>query len=150
MRSDAVRSRTAWNKSRSELIKIRLEAILQEADILFARKGYNATSLDDIAGRLHITKTALYHYVQDKNELLYLCYQRSIELTEQCYEQADHQGRTGLEKLLAYLRIDATSGVMRSSAGSISARLVSGIAAIASAAPLYQSFWKISVGSSNT
>jgi len=112
MRSDAVRSRTAWNKSRSELIKIRLEAILQEADILFARKGYNATSLDDIAGRLHITKTALYHYVQDKNELLYLCYQRSIELTEQCYEQADHQGRTGLEKLLAYLRIDATSGVM--------------------------------------
>jgi AcrR family transcriptional regulator len=38
--------------------------------------------LTRIAKRLRITKTALYHYVRNKNELLYLCYQRSVELTE--------------------------------------------------------------------
>lgn len=112
MRSATTPSRSAWERARSEVMKIKLEAILQEADMLFSRKGYNATSLDDIAGRLHITKTALYHYVRDKNELLYLCYQRSIELTEQWYEQADSEGKTGLEKVLAYLRIDARGGVM--------------------------------------
>ncbi len=112
MRTDSARSRSAWDRARSEVMKIKLEAILQEADLLFSRKGYNSTSLDDIASRLHITKTALYHYVQNKNELLYLCYQRSVELTEQCYEQADREGKTGLEKVLAYLRIDASTGVM--------------------------------------
>jgi TetR/AcrR family transcriptional regulator len=112
MRINPERSRSAWDNARSELVKIKLEAILQEADILFARKGYNSTSLDDIASRLNITKTALYHYVQNKNELLYLCYKRSIELTEQCYDRADIEGKTGLEKALAYLRIDGSSGVM--------------------------------------
>jgi AcrR family transcriptional regulator len=93
-------------------MKIKLEAILQEADVLFNRKGYNATSLDDIARRLKLTKTALYHYVKNKNELLYLCYQRAVELTEHCYQRADEEGQTGLEKVLTYLRIDASTGVM--------------------------------------
>jgi AcrR family transcriptional regulator len=108
----SVRARPVWEKARSELLKIRLEAILQEADVLFSRKGYNATSLDDIARRLNVTKTALYHYVKNKNDLLYLCYQRAMDLTEHCYKRADEEGRTGLEKVLAYLRIDASTGVM--------------------------------------
>jgi AcrR family transcriptional regulator len=112
MHKHTARSRSAWDKARSEGMRIKLEAILHEADLLFSRKGYNSTSLDDIASRLRITKTALYHYVDNKNELLYLCYQRSVELTEQCYAKADAQGKTGLEKVLAYLRVDASTGVM--------------------------------------
>jgi AcrR family transcriptional regulator len=112
MQTGPERSQVAWDKARSEAIKIKLEAILQEADMLFSRKGYTATSLDDISSRLRITKTALYHYVKNKNELLYLCYQRSIELTEQIYDRADREGSTGLQKVVAYLRIDASTGVM--------------------------------------
>ncbi|HEY0938725.1 MAG TPA: TetR/AcrR family transcriptional regulator [Steroidobacter sp.] len=112
MRHEAERGRSAWDKARLESAKIKLEVILQEADMLFTRKGYNATSLDDIASRLNVTKTALYHYVKNKNELLCRCYLRSIELTEKCYDQADLEGKTGLEKIIAYLRIDASSGVM--------------------------------------
>jgi len=112
MRPEGQTSQSAWDKARSEATKIKLEAILQEADLLFTRKGYNATSLDEIASRLNITKTALYYYVRNKNELLCRCYQRSIELTEQCYEQAAQEGKTGLDKVLAYLRIDASRGVM--------------------------------------
>jgi TetR/AcrR family transcriptional regulator len=112
MQKVSAQSRSAWDRARSEGVRIKLEAILHEADLLFSRKGYNSTSLDDIAKRLRITKTALYHYVRNKNELLYLCYQRSVELTEQCYARADAEGTTGLEKVLAYLRIDASTGVM--------------------------------------
>jgi TetR/AcrR family transcriptional regulator len=112
MHKDSAHARSAWDRARSEGMRIKLEAILHEADLLFSRKGYNSTSLDDIAKRLRITKTALYHYVRNKNELLYLCYRRSVELTEQCYARADAQGKTGLEKVLAYLRIDASTGVM--------------------------------------
>jgi TetR/AcrR family transcriptional regulator len=112
MHNDTAQTRSAWDRARSEGMRIKLEAILHEADLLFSRKGYNSTSLDDIAKRLRITKTALYHYVRNKNELLYLCYQRSVELTEQCYARADAEGKTGLEKVLAYLRIDASTGVM--------------------------------------
>jgi AcrR family transcriptional regulator len=112
VRNESATARSAWDKARSEVMKIKLEAILQEADVLFSRKGYNSTSLDDISARLDITKTALYHYVKNKNELLFLCYQRSVELTEQCYNQADEAGTTGLEKVRAYLRIDASNGVM--------------------------------------
>ena len=112
MQTRIARSPSAWDRARSEVTKIKLEAILQEADLLFSRKGYNATSLDDIAGKLDITKTALYHYVKSKNELLRLCYERALDLTEQCYEQAEREGKTGLERVLAYLRIDANTGVM--------------------------------------
>lgn len=102
----------AWAAARSELMKLKLEAIVTEADLLFARKGYAATSLEDVAGRLNITKTALYHYVKNKNELLYLCYKRALERTEEYYDQADAKGGTGLEKLVTYLKLDAEGGVI--------------------------------------
>lgn len=102
----------AWADARSELMKLKLEAILAEADILFSRKGYAATSLEDVASRLNITKTALYHYVKNKNELLYLCYRRSLDRTEEYYDQAEAEGGTGLDKLISYLRFDARGGVI--------------------------------------
>jgi len=112
MNSNPKSARSARRNARQEVSKIKLEVILQEAAILFTHKGYNATSLDEIAGRLQVTKAALYNYVENKNELLYRCYLRSIELTEKCYEQAEHEGRNGLDKVIAYLRIDASSGVV--------------------------------------
>jgi TetR/AcrR family transcriptional regulator, cholesterol catabolism regulator len=112
MRNHSERSPTAWDRAKSEQLRIKLEAILAEAAILFAHRGYNSTSLDDIAKRLNITKTALYHYVQNKNQLLYLCYERSVELTHECYERADRENQSGLQKILAYLRLDASRGVM--------------------------------------
>lgn len=38
---------------------------------IFFTKGYNATSLNDIADALSITKAGLYYYVESKQELLY-------------------------------------------------------------------------------
>lgn len=46
------------------------EIYLTAAQIFFT-KGYNATSLNDIAAALDITKAGLYYYVESKQELLY-------------------------------------------------------------------------------
>jgi AcrR family transcriptional regulator len=45
-------------------------AVLSAAVALFIRKGYDATSIDDIAKSLGVTKSAVYHHVSSKEQLL--------------------------------------------------------------------------------
>jgi len=59
----------AKNGTQKSLDRTR-EIYLAAAQIFFT-KGYNATSLNDIADSLGITKAALYYYVESKQELLY-------------------------------------------------------------------------------
>jgi TetR/AcrR family transcriptional regulator len=52
--------------------------ILHAALRAFRERGYFATTLDDIAERLGVGKTALYHYFPDKEAILYACHQESL------------------------------------------------------------------------
>ena len=45
--------------------------ICDTAAHIFAKKGYERTSLDDVAAELNITKPGLYYYFRSKDELLY-------------------------------------------------------------------------------
>ncbi len=56
----------------------RRREILRAALAAFREHGYHATSLEDIAARLGIRKTALYHYFADKDALLYECHRESL------------------------------------------------------------------------
>lgn len=57
--------------------------ILRAAMAAFRARGYQATTLDDIADRLGVRKTALYHYFPDKDAILFACHQQSLsELSE--------------------------------------------------------------------
>lgn len=56
------------------------EQILARAAELFARQGYTATSMNQVALACGVSKPSLYHYVRDKYELL-------VEIAE------DHVGR---------------------------------------------------------
>ena len=47
------------------------EAILALAAELFARNGYTATSMNEVAAACGVSKAGLYHYVRDKRELLF-------------------------------------------------------------------------------
>ena len=49
----------------------RTQEIYLTAAQIFFTKGYNSTSLNDIADALNITKAGLYYYVESKQELLY-------------------------------------------------------------------------------
>ncbi len=56
--------------------------ILQAALLTFRAKGYRNATLDDIAERLGMRKTALYHYFPDKQAILHECHRESLaELT---------------------------------------------------------------------
>jgi len=56
-----------------------LETLLDAAVAVFNERGYEATSVEDIAGRLGVTKSAIYHHVASKGELLRLALDRALD-----------------------------------------------------------------------
>lgn len=54
------------------------ERILGHAIKLFARKGFDATSLQDIADAAGVTKGALYYYYASKDDLLFRIHERVV------------------------------------------------------------------------
>lgn len=59
------------------------QAIVATAAELFARNGFGATSLDDIAERLGATKGALYYHIKNKEEILRLIYLMVLTASEE-------------------------------------------------------------------
>ena len=55
-------------------VRLTQKAIVTIASELFARNGFGATSLEDIARELGATKGALYYHVKNKEEILRLIY----------------------------------------------------------------------------
>jgi AcrR family transcriptional regulator len=56
-----------------------LETLLQVAAELFEERGYDGTSMEDLARKLGITKSAIYHHVTGKEELLRLAVDRALD-----------------------------------------------------------------------
>lgn len=56
---------------KSALNNERLAEIYRTAAQIILRKGYDATSVNDIANALGMTKAGLYHYISGKKELLF-------------------------------------------------------------------------------
>src|SRR6267378_255388 len=50
------------------------QALVSAARRLWSRHGYAATSLDDVCARAGVTKGALYHHFQNKEDLLRAVY----------------------------------------------------------------------------
>ena len=56
-----------------------LESLLQVAVKLFNERGYDGTSMEDLSRKLGITKSAIYHHVPSKQELLRLAVNRALD-----------------------------------------------------------------------
>jgi len=56
-----------------------LETLLDVAVAVFNERGYDATSMEELAGRLGVTKSAIYHHVPSKVELLRLALDRALD-----------------------------------------------------------------------
>jgi AcrR family transcriptional regulator len=56
-----------------------LESLLQVAVALFNERGYDGTSMEDLSRKLGITKSAIYHHVPSKQELLRLATNRALD-----------------------------------------------------------------------
>jgi AcrR family transcriptional regulator len=55
------------------------ESLLRVAAEVFHERGYDGTSMEDLATRLGITKSAIYHHVSGKAELLSLAVDRALD-----------------------------------------------------------------------
>jgi len=88
-------------ETRFELQKARM---LRAAAECFNQKGYSGTSLRDVADVLGLTDAALYYYVRNKEELVYLCYVRAADLGREALDQARSEGENGLDVILRYFR----------------------------------------------
>jgi AcrR family transcriptional regulator len=56
-----------------------LDTLLDVAVAVFNERGFEATSMDELAGRLGVTKSAIYHHVPSKVELLRLALDRALD-----------------------------------------------------------------------
>jgi AcrR family transcriptional regulator len=56
-----------------------VDSLLAIAVQVFNERGYDGTSMEDLAGRLGITKSAIYHHVPGKQELLRLSVDRALD-----------------------------------------------------------------------
>jgi AcrR family transcriptional regulator len=84
--------RRAADRQRSEPLPERLLAV---ATRLFAEKGFEATSVQEIVAAAGVTKGAMYHYFAAKDDLLYEIYHRLLIMQTQRLEQfADGLGTT--------------------------------------------------------
>lgn len=65
----------------------KLDEILRVAARKFHQHGFDAASLDDIAGEVGLHKATLYHYVRSKHDILYQCLSRSFADYDQTLER---------------------------------------------------------------
>jgi AcrR family transcriptional regulator len=87
----------------------KVEQMLMTASRLFNRRGIDGTSLDDVMAALGATKGTLYHYLDNKTDLVARCHKRAYSLYEQFADAAEKYGRSGLERGLigTYLNVQA-------------------------------------------
>ena len=78
--------------------------ILKKAANLFAKKGYEKATIEEIAAGLKLNKASLYHYVGSKEELLYRIQVQALDQTNEALDRVLESELDSVEKLREILR----------------------------------------------
>jgi len=65
-----------------------VESVLRVAVEVFNERGYDGTSMEDLSKRLGIAKSAIYHHISGKEELLRMALDRALDGWSEAAEQA--------------------------------------------------------------
>lgn len=84
---------------REEQHRQKQEAFYKTGTWFFNKAGFNGASLDDIAEHLNVSKGAFYYHIRNKEDLLYACYERSIEITRRIHRRVMGSELKGLQKI---------------------------------------------------
>lgn len=97
---------------RAEATQEKATQVAIAAARLFNRKGLDGASLDEIGASLGATKGAVYHYFDDKTDLVLRCYGMAFDLYERILDTASDLSMSGLERSLTvmHLNSEAQSG----------------------------------------
>lgn len=82
-------------------------AVLSTAAQMFNERGFHATSLDDIAARLQVSKPTLYYYVKNKDEILLECVKKGLHLILEGIEASRQAGGNAVDQLRACMQVYA-------------------------------------------
>ncbi|MCM3921153.1 TetR/AcrR family transcriptional regulator [Frankia sp. AiPs1] len=77
--------------------------ILQAALEIFARKGYAAASIQDVADAVGVLKGSLYHYIDSKEDLLFQIFDNAHVDAERLMTELDALEVDAVERLRSYL-----------------------------------------------
>lgn len=91
-------------KSREEQREEKRLAVLRTAARMFNEKGFHATSLDEVAEALDISKPTVYYYVKSKDEILFECVRLGLEMVVQAADEVEQAGGSASKKLMAVMR----------------------------------------------
>ncbi len=80
------------------------EALLLAAVRMFNSKGFFATSLDDVAASLKVSKPLIYHYLGNKDQVLLECVTRGLQELRRAVQDARTIQGDGLGRLRIFLR----------------------------------------------
>lgn len=105
--TSAIASPWASAPDREQQREAKRHAVLSTAAQLFNEKGFHATSLDDIAARLNVTKPTLYYYVKNKDQILIECVRQGLEMTIEGIEASRAAGGKAIDQLMACMQVYA-------------------------------------------
>ena len=90
--------------SRAAQHQAKRDAVLHVAAQMFNERGFHATSLDDIAAHLNVTKPTLYYYVKNKDAILLACVKKGLDMTLEGIDASRAAGGNAIDQLRACMR----------------------------------------------
>jgi AcrR family transcriptional regulator len=100
-------SGATWASGREETHRARRHLIIRTAARLFAEKGYENASIDEVADILEVSKPTIYYYLKNKEALLVEIVLLAIEQLEEMLVPAPDS--TGLQRAQAFARAYVSS-----------------------------------------
>lgn len=82
----------------------RYDELISAAAVMFAKKGYRDTTIQEIAQELDMTSAAIYYYADSKEKLLYEIWQRAGAKLQNGIDDEIRQGGTAVEQLRRVFR----------------------------------------------
>ncbi len=101
-RKSAVRKSARW-AGVQEVKDQRREAIIQSVASILRNSPMSSITMEDIANELGITKGNLYYYFKNKQDILFHCHMRSVEISLEALDVAQAHGGTPVQKLRVLL-----------------------------------------------
>ncbi|MBD1545268.1 TetR/AcrR family transcriptional regulator [Roseibium aggregatum] len=85
------------------------EQIVEAADQLFYRQGYEHTSFSDIAGAVKISRGNFYYHFKTKDEILDAVIAQRLKNTRAMLDQWEADGATPAERITCFIKILITN-----------------------------------------
>src|SRR6202020_875116 len=86
---------------RGEEKERRRAEILDAAEVLYTKKGWDALTVDQVARSARLSRALVYVYFRDKEDLLFAIGERAMQLLKSRFEAAAAGPGTGLEQVEA-------------------------------------------------